>query len=77
MISDHKQALEFLEAKYPDWYSPINIRNNTDITLTDSTLSRKLRQDRKDGRVKSKKVCMDNGRFYVAYALKKSYRGKK
>ena len=77
MKSDHIKALEYLEYIYPNWASPLEVRNNTDINLTDSTLGRKFRDDRTEGRIKSKRVHMDSGRFYVVYAWKKSYRGKK
>ena len=77
MISDHKEALEFLERQYPYYFSPMAIWNNTEITLMESTLGRKLRQDRKDGRVKSKRAYTDNGRYYIVYAWKKTQRGKK
>jgi len=74
MISDHKKALEFLNRKYPAYFSPMAIHDNTDICITESTLGRKLRQDRADGKIKSRREYTDNGRYYVVYAHKKTQR---
>jgi hypothetical protein len=76
-MSEHKKALEFLKRNINFYFSPMAIRGGVNLTIMESTLGRKLRQDRADGKLKSKREYLDNSRWYVAYAWRKTQKRAK
>jgi hypothetical protein len=76
MQSQHQKALEVL--KYDKGYlSPRQIINMGHLRMTDGTLSRRLREDRAVGILKSRKFETMDNRLYTAYAWKKSQKAGK
>jgi len=65
--SNHQKMLDYLKDNKRWWYSPRNIEEMVGLYTTDGQVSRRCREDRALGFLKSSKVQANNGRWYVVY----------
>lgn len=73
--SQHAKALEVLKND-GGYLSPMGIIKLGKLHITDSTMSRRCREDREFGILKSRRIESAHGRMFTVYAYKKSGRRK-